>query len=72
MDAKKTMFDSMGLFQHHDAITGTDAHFVDADYQYRLLRSTEKSNVEYQKQLLSEFTRQTGLKANDLTPCLGN
>jgi hypothetical protein len=30
------MFDAMGVAQHHDAITGTDAMIVDRDYRYRL------------------------------------
>jgi len=37
----------MGLYQHHDAITGTDAHFVAADYSLRLQKSLDVSNVIY-------------------------
>jgi len=39
LNATNSLFDSMGVFQHHDAITGTEAHFVAADYSVHLERA---------------------------------
>jgi hypothetical protein len=49
LEAKDGLFDSMGVYQHHDAITGTDMEFVAEDYAYRLQRAMDKSFPEYKK-----------------------
>jgi len=51
MDAKHELLDAMGVYQHHDAITGTDAQFVADDYAYRLQKAMDKSYGEYKKVL---------------------
>lgn len=66
------MFDNMGLYQHHDAVTGTDAQFVAADYTFRLNKAISKNNKQYKKVLQEELTRQTGIQLKtDLVACVG-
>ena len=45
------MMDAMGLLQHHDAITGTDAQYVAYDYNYRLQTAMDQSNALYEELL---------------------
>ncbi len=43
------MLDSMGSYQHHDAITGTAKQAVADDYSLLLSKSMDKSNVVFEK-----------------------
>jgi hypothetical protein len=36
MEAKESMLDSMGVYQHHDAVAGTAKQHVADDYNMRL------------------------------------
>lgn len=36
LKAKFSMLDAMGIYQHHDAVTGTAKQYVADDYNYRL------------------------------------
>lgn len=51
MTARNTMLDSLGIYQHHDAITGTGKDLVAADYIYRMGKSMDKNNKLYSKYL---------------------
>jgi hypothetical protein len=45
--AKTWMMDAISVYQHHDAITGTDQQFVANDYTYRLQNATDINNILY-------------------------
>lgn len=42
--AQDTMLDSMGIYQHHDAVTGTAKQHVANDYNFRMWKSLTKVN----------------------------
>jgi Alpha mannosidase middle domain len=42
--AYHSFMDSMGIYQHHDAITGTAKQHVANDYYYRLDKSIKADN----------------------------
>jgi hypothetical protein len=44
VDTKEMMLDSMGVYQHHDAVTGTARQHVANDYIYNLYNSMKINN----------------------------
>jgi hypothetical protein len=45
------MLDTISVAQHHDAITGTDTQYVDADYRTRISEAINTGDKEYKKEL---------------------
>lgn len=71
IEAKESMLDSMGVFQHHDAVSGTAKQHVADDYNLRLSNSMDLSNKMYTKVLQKELRKQTGIEASALEFCTG-
>lgn len=69
LDAKFAMFDAMGVYQHHDGITGTAMQHVADDYTRRLKEGMAASNQVY-TDLMAELIREkSGLQADDWSMC---
>ena len=44
LNAHKSMLDALGVYQHHDAVTGTAKQHVANDYNLRMWKSMIKVN----------------------------
>jgi hypothetical protein len=47
LDASKSLTEEMGVYQHHDAIAGTEKQPVADDYALRLSRALNLSTESY-------------------------
>ena len=70
--AKQSMLESLSIYQHHDAITGTAKQYVADDYSFRMQRSIDFSSKTYFKELSERLARATGIKAANLSMCVGS
>lgn len=47
--AKQIMLDAMGVYQHHDAVSGTAKQYVADDYAYKLDKALKANNAVYKE-----------------------
>ena len=71
-DAKDAMLDWLGVYQHHDAISGTAKQHVADNYMMHMQRSIDSSNKIYTKYLQQILEDQTGMSVDGLSQCLGS
>ena len=62
------MFDAMGIYQHHDAVTGTAKQAV-ADYYAKHTSSAMYTNNEQYKKVIADFAGQEGLQTDKWKMC---
>lgn len=51
-NAKDEMLRNLGIYLHHDAITGTAKQFVANDYSYRTQKVIKETGVFYKKEIV--------------------
>ena len=69
MNARYTMLDSMGVYQHHDGVTGTSKQIVADDYSERLFESMEASNAVFAHYIADYTERYGGVKSESWSMC---
>jgi hypothetical protein len=52
LSAKKQMLEALGVYQHHDAITGTAKQYVADDYTFRMQKAVDTSSKLYHQHLV--------------------
>jgi hypothetical protein len=50
--AKNTVLDSMGVYQHHDAVSGTARQHVADNYNFHLSKSVSQSSTTYHREIM--------------------
>jgi len=61
LEVKHDVLDAMGVYQHHDGISGTAKQHVADNYVYHLSKALHSSNKEYKKLLADEMLKNTGI-----------
>jgi hypothetical protein len=59
------MLDAMGIYQHHDAVTGTARQDVADDYAFRLSNAIASNNQAYGLVADQELLKLSGMTSNN-------
>lgn len=59
------LLDQLSILQHHDAVTGTAKQFVTYDYQFRLQKAQDISDVTYKKEIVGALQAYAGISVKD-------
>jgi len=65
------MLDWLGVYQHHDAISGTAKQHVADNYNMHMQKAMDQNNVQYTKYLQKMLEEQTGMSVDGLSSCVG-
>lgn len=52
------MLDAMGVYQHHDGVSGTAQQYVANDYNFGLFKAMQANN-QFQTSLINDFVQQS-------------
>ena len=65
LSTSEDIFDTMGVNQHHDAVTGTGKQAVANDYAWRIYKSLQNTNQVYSQLLAQQVSGDTGVQSKD-------
>lgn len=66
---KQNMLDAMGVYQHHDAVTGTARQFVADDYNFNLFTKMQNNNKVYSEALSNILKEKSGYQSTSWQWC---
>jgi hypothetical protein len=61
------LLDQLSILQHHDAVTGTSTQYVTLDYQYRLQKAQDISDITYKKEVINALKMYAGISVAEGT-----
>lgn len=69
MKSRNQMFDQMGVYQHHDAVTGTSKQFVANDYANTLFSAMDQSQSLFNKLVGEQAKRFANVESTEWLQC---
>ena len=74
LKSNDALLDELSIVQHHDAVTGTSTQYVTFDFQFRLQRAMDASDVTYKREISNALQSYAGISVSDsnVLRCVGN